>query len=101
LTWPVPYAGDRIDLHTDRVSPDDAARQTRTAAEILARLEHRPGIVLADEVGMGKTFVGLAVAISVAFADRRRNPVVVMVPPSLQDKWPRDRSPTHPRGRPA
>src|SRR5204862_155829 len=55
----------------------------------LERLAGRPGLVLADEVGMGKTFVALAVAASVALSDRDR-PVVVMVPPSLKEKWPRD-----------
>ena len=44
-----------------RISPEDAERQRGTAAEILRRLEHQPGVVLADEVGMGKTFVALAV----------------------------------------
>ncbi|GIW90694.1 MAG: hypothetical protein KatS3mg109_1126 [Pirellulaceae bacterium] len=85
-----PYAHD-INLHvTGRISAVDAARQTATAVEILKRLENQPGVILADEVGMGKTFVSLAVAVSVALADRERRPVVVMVPPSLKDKWPRD-----------
>jgi len=80
-----------INLHVkDRISPEDAERQEITAKEILRRLKDEPGVVLADEVGMGKTFVALAVAISVAVANRRKRPVVVMVPPSLQDKWPRD-----------
>lgn len=80
-----------INLHVkDRISPEDAERQERTAKEILRRLKDQPGVVLADEVGMGKTFVALAVAMSVAVANRRKRPVVVMVPPSLQDKWPRD-----------
>lgn len=80
-----------INLHVkDRISPEDAERQERTAKEILRRLKDQPGVVLADEVGMGKTFVALAVAMSVAVANRRRRPVVVMVPPSLQAKWPRD-----------
>ncbi len=39
---------------------------------------------------MGKTFVGLAVATSVALSDPQRRPVVVMVPPSLREKWPQD-----------
>ncbi|WHZ23059.1 MAG: hypothetical protein OJF47_002171 [Nitrospira sp.] len=82
-----------INLHVkDRISPEDAERQERTAKEILRRLKDQPGVVLADEVGMGKTFVALAVAMSVAVANRRKRPVVVMVPPSLQDKWPRDLS---------
>ena len=63
---------DRLLLHPDinlhvkaRISADDACRQTRTAREVLKRLRSQPGVVLADEVGMGKTFVGLAVAYSV------------------------------------
>jgi superfamily II DNA or RNA helicase len=81
---------DGISLHVaDRISADDASRQEDSARAILARFAERPGLVLADEVGMGKTFVALAVAASVALSDNRR-PVVVMVPPSLKEKWPRD-----------
>jgi ERCC4-related helicase len=81
---------DGIRLYVpDRISESDAARQETTARAILNRLAERPGLVLADEVGMGKTFVALAVAASVALSDRNR-PVVVMVPPSLKEKWPRD-----------
>lgn len=79
----------------DRVLPpaiaaEDAQRQEATARAILRRFADRPGQVLADEVGMGKTYVALAVAVSVALAHPRRQPVVVMVPPSLKEKWPRD-----------
>ena len=82
---------DTINLHVKgRISSEYAKRQKSTASNILHRLEERPGIILADEVGMGKTFVALAVAASVALKDRRRLPVVVMVPPSLKDKWPKD-----------
>ncbi len=85
-----PYC-DAIDLHVKgRITQADAARQTRTAREVLSRLARQPGVVLADEVGMGKTFVALAVAASVALGDDQRRPVVVMVPGSLKDKWPRD-----------
>ena len=81
----------QIRLHVEgHISPEDAARQERTAREILKRLRSQPGLVLADEVGMGKTFVALAVAVSVALSNRRKRPVVVMVPPSLKEKWPAD-----------
>jgi len=81
---------DKINLLVEgRISKGDAERQERTAREILRRLADQPGLILADEVGMGKTFVALAVASSVALA-RRNRPVVVMVPSSLQKKWPRD-----------
>lgn len=82
---------ERIRLHaTGRIVPEDAARQDRTAREILRRLVDRPGLILADEVGMGKTFVALAVAVSTALANRGRRPVVVMTPPALKEKWEAD-----------
>lgn len=87
MTWDL---SPHIDLRNPRVADADALRQQATAAEILRRLENQPGIVLADEVGMGKTFVAFAVAASVLHATARRRPVVVMVPPSVSDKWPRD-----------
>lgn len=91
MTWPVEFDDGRISLHVKgRISENDAKRQKATSAAILERLAGQPGLILADEVGMGKTFVALAVAASAAWADRGHNPVIVMVPPSLRDKWPRD-----------
>ena len=78
----------RVDLRNDRVSANDADRQTRTAAEILRRMDDQPGVVLADEVGMGKTYVALAVAASVLEATNRQRPVVVLVPSAIAEKWP-------------
>lgn len=79
-----------IDLSNDNIPATDAERQLRTADEILRRLNSQPGLVLADEVGMGKTFVALAVAASVVRATNYEQQVVVMVPPSVVDKWPRE-----------
>jgi ERCC4-related helicase len=85
-----PFCPD-ICLHVrGRIAEEDALRQERTAREILERLAAQPGVILADEVGMGKTFVALAVAVSVALANRGKRPVVVMVPSSLKEKWPAD-----------
>ncbi|GIW83405.1 MAG: hypothetical protein KatS3mg105_5212 [Gemmatales bacterium] len=79
---------DDIDLYVKaRISAEDAARQQRTAQEILRRMADQPGVILADEVGMGKTFVALAVAVSVALNNRGKHPVVVMTPPALKEKW--------------
>lgn len=90
MNSPHPYCAD-IHLHVKgRISEEDAARQEQTAREILKRLSKQPGLILADEVGMGKTFVALAVAVSVALENRGKRPVVVMVPSSLKDKWPAD-----------
>ncbi len=92
MTWPIETANlsARLDLKNERISDSDAARQLRTILEILRRLATQPGVVLADEVGMGKTFVALGVAMVTALADRGRRPVVIMVPSSLHEKWPRD-----------
>ncbi|NCO35374.1 MAG: hypothetical protein AUJ92_07315 [Armatimonadetes bacterium CG2_30_59_28] len=74
-----------------QLGADDARRQAETAASILADLRTRPGVLLADEVGMGKTYVAMAVAASVIVATRPMHcPVVVMVPPGLRQKWQRD-----------
>ena len=85
MTWQL---SSFVDLRNDRVRDMDADRQQRTAAEILRRLNNQPGVVLADEVGMGKTYVALAVAVSVLEATGRKRPVVVMVPSAVADKWP-------------
>jgi ERCC4-related helicase len=84
------FDGSSIHLANDRISEADAARQERAAAEVLRRLERQPGVILADEVGMGKTFVALAVAVSVLLDRGGAHPVVVMSPPSLREKWPKD-----------
>lgn len=79
-----------LSLRNGRVPDEDADRQMRTAREILKRMDTQPGVVLADEVGMGKTFVALAVAVSAVLATRKRHPVVVMVPASVAEKWPKE-----------
>jgi hypothetical protein len=78
-----------ITLTSGRIPKDDADRQQATAKAILDRLAHQPGVVLADDVGMGKTFVALAVAASVVLGDPDQQ-VVVMVPSAVRDKWPND-----------
>ena len=88
----------RIEIPTDlvlgtrlneRVPKSDQLRQRQEVEEILRRLQNQPGVVLADEVGMGKTFVALAIAYSVAVC-KKTGPVVVMVPANLVDKWVQD-----------
>lgn len=93
MTWPIKNGDDigaRLHLKNKRISDQNAERQTRTVSEILRRLEEQPGVVLADEVGMGKTYVALGVAMMAALSDREKRPVVVMVPSSLHGKWPRE-----------
>ena len=73
----------------DRVPAADQERQRREVKAILERFRRQPGVILADEVGMGKTFVALAIAYSVA-TQNPRGPVIVMVPANLIDKWEQD-----------
>ena len=80
----------RVNLAGGDIAAGDAARQTKTAGEILRRFAEQPGQILADEVGMGKTYVALAVAVSVLEATGRTRPIVIMVPPGVQAKWPKD-----------
>ena len=49
-----------------RISKDDAERQKKTAKKVLKNLRKYPGQIIADEVGMGKTFVALAVELAAA-----------------------------------
>lgn len=80
---------NKINLYVKgRISKDDAERQKKTAKKVLKNLTKYPGQIIADEVGMGKTFVALAVASSIAIAENR--PVVIMIPANLKSKWPRD-----------
>jgi superfamily II DNA or RNA helicase len=90
MTWDY-FLSQGLDLHvSERIDRASAERQKKTAQEILDRLVDQPGLVLADEVGMGKTYVALAVGLSITLVNPDSGPVVVMVPPSVKDKWPRD-----------
>lgn len=75
----------------ERVPRADQERQRVEVDGILQRLRTQPGVILADEVGMGKTFVALAVAYSVAMRSPK-GPVIVMLPSNLVDKWKQDLS---------
>lgn len=87
-------AGDIIELGgvgKAQINRRDAQRQAETARTILERLRSQPGVLLADEVGMGKTYVAMAVVASVIASTQRTHcPVVVMVPAGLRQKWQRD-----------
>jgi superfamily II DNA or RNA helicase len=88
------FAEDIIRLggvEAHKIAPDDGARQQETARSVLNDLSEQPGVILADEVGMGKTYVALGVVASVVRATRGSGrPVVVMVPSGLARKWPRE-----------
>jgi hypothetical protein len=97
--------GDKADFL--RQIEQDRDRQTETANAILRRFfgseaERRELVILADEVGLGKTYVALAVAVSILDAIRRgeipdglptNKPVVLVLTPTsdaLFNKWLRE-----------
>ena len=98
--------GNKADF-ADQIE-QDRARQSETANAILRRFfgakerDRRELIILADEVGLGKTYVALAVAISILDAIRRgeapdglpsNKPVVLVLTPTndaLFNKWMRE-----------
>lgn len=75
---------------TDSQFSADWERQRRTAADILQRLQGQEGVILADQVGMGKTYVALAVAVSEILSTRELSQVVIFVPPAVAGKWVRE-----------
>ena len=80
----------QLDLANPIVDVTTSTRQMNTVSAILKQFDTFPGVILADEVGMGKTFVALGVAVSVALSPEVDQPVVIMVPAGLMEKWPRD-----------
>jgi ERCC4-related helicase len=86
--WKISPGVDLLAAAGNRVDAKDAHRQQQTAQELIRRLRTQPGQILADEVGLGKTYTALAVAASIALNNPDHGPVVVMVPPALRDKWP-------------
>ncbi len=81
---------DRLLNATESRFEEDWQRQRRTAADILQRLRTQEGVILADQVGMGKTYVALAVAVSQILSTAEPAQVVVFVPASVAEKWVRE-----------
>ncbi|YAL84524.1 helicase-related protein [Dermacoccaceae bacterium W4C1] len=78
---------DQLAVTTETRFAEDWKRQRRTAEDILHRLQDQEGVLLADQVGMGKTYVALAVATSTILRTPQREQVVVFVPPAVAHKW--------------
>ena len=71
----------------DGIPTADVERQEDTVLRALDMLDERPGIVLADEVGMGKTYEALGIAAATQQQNRRSRIVVVTPGPDLNTKW--------------
>lgn len=81
---------NKLRTTTDSQFAADWERQRRTAVDILQRLQSQEGVILADQVGMGKTYVALAVAVSEILSTREHGQVVVFAPAAVADKWLRE-----------
>lgn len=71
----------------DSIPQRDIERQEDTVLRALETLEERPGIILADEVGMGKTFEALGLAAAIHHLKPKARIVVVTPGPDLNTKW--------------
>lgn len=73
-----------------RVSAEDAKRQEATRRLILAKFARLPGVILCDEVGMGKTYVALGV-IAEYLCRYPTSRILVLTPSAdLAEKWTQD-----------
>jgi len=79
------HLGARADK--DGIPPRDIERQEDTVLRALDILDARPGVVLADEVGMGKTYEALGVAAAMRRAKPRSRIVIITPGPDLNQKW--------------
>jgi hypothetical protein len=79
-------------LHLDSrvgtaVRRHDVERQEDTVLRALALLDEQPGVVLADEVGMGKTYEALGV-LAARLHERPNARALILTPgPDLNTKW--------------
>src|SRR5690554_2800924 len=71
----------------DGIPAGDIERQEDTVLRALDMLDTRPGVVLADEVGMGKTYEALGIAAALRHEKPRSRIVVITPGPDLNTKW--------------
>lgn len=68
--------------------PNAWKRELRTAKEIMRRLKRQPGVLLADDTGLGKTWVAALAALAIGINGGR---VLVLVPnKTMISKWEKD-----------
>src|SRR5688500_15307759 len=72
------------------ISSRDIQRQEDTVLRALEILQDHPGVVLADEVGMGKTFEALGVLAARAHVAPDSRFLVITPGPDLNKKWTRE-----------
>ena len=78
------HLGGRGDVS---VLPRDVERQEDTVLRALEMLDRGPGVVLADEVGMGKTYEALGVIAARLHARADARTLILTPGPDLNTKW--------------
>lgn len=71
----------------ENIRAEVIALQERTVIAALAILKREAGVILADEVGMGKTFQTLAIIACALQEDPRARILVVTPTPELNEQW--------------
>lgn len=75
------------DAEIEGIPAEDVMRQEDTVLRALEILDHSPGVLLADEVGMGKTFEAIGVIASVRRQNRKARILVITPGPDLNKQW--------------
>lgn len=81
---------DRLFDLSRSVDRDTALLQTATCVRLISLLEEVPGVILGDDVGMGKTYVAFGVAVYFLSRNPRRKILIVTPDWQLNEKWFRD-----------
>ncbi|HEX7316125.1 MAG TPA: SNF2-related protein [Pyrinomonadaceae bacterium] len=75
------------DAHREGILDEDIRRQEDTVLRALEILDRSPGVLLADEVGMGKTFEAIGVIACVRQQNRKARILVITPGPDLNKQW--------------
>lgn len=75
------------DARIERIPAEDIRRQEDTVLRALEILDRSPGVLLADEVGMGKTFEAIGVIASVRQQNRKARVLVITPGADLNKQW--------------
>lgn len=78
-----------LDVRADvlTVPRQDVERQEDTVLRALSMLDSQPGLILADEVGMGKTYEALGVLAARHHEEPTRRSLILTPGPDLNIKW--------------
>lgn len=81
----------RLDMCSGGAIPErDIRRQEDSVLQVLHLFGEQPGVVLADEVGMGKTYEAIGVLAAALQEDPQRRALILTPGPDLNMKWEKE-----------